>query len=81
MARAAHGSQMDILQATQKYETWLANHLTILKDDLAAKHLAMAVDPFSFMRATFYRWAQIFPERCKRIASTPEVFSDRRSSR
>jgi len=33
----------------------------------------MAEDGFSFLRATFYRWAQLFPALCPRLAGAPEV--------
>lgn len=41
--------------------------------DLQAKHKFMAEDGFSFLRATFYRWAQLFPALCPKIASAPKV--------
>jgi hypothetical protein len=55
---------MDIVQATRKYETWLGSQIRVLKVDLAVKHERMAEDAFCFLRATFYRWMQLFPEQC-----------------
>src|SRR5262249_8466253 len=55
---------LDMKQATAQYEAWLGERLTIVKADLAKKHLDMAADPFIFLRATFYRWAQVFPKVC-----------------
>ena len=66
---------MNIQQATRNYETWLAGRIQVLKTDLAAKHKHMAGDPFSFMRATFYRWAQLFPELCPKLAAAPKVLA------
>jgi hypothetical protein len=66
---------MNIRQATQDYETWLASHVRVLKADLAAKHKLMAHDPFSFLRATFYRWMQLFPELCPELTKAPTVLS------
>jgi hypothetical protein len=54
----------NIFEATRAYENWLASHLRILKSDLRLKHRHMAEDPFSFLRATFYRWMQLFPVLC-----------------
>jgi hypothetical protein len=68
-------SAMNIQQATSRYEAWLGGHIRILKDDLAAKHKLMAQDVFSFLRATFYRWMQIFPELCPRLWDTPRVLA------
>src|SRR6202040_1164104 len=38
---------------------------------LELKHKRMAEGPFPFLRATFYRWAQLWPELCPRLAATP----------
>ena len=53
---------MDFDSATQNYESWLARHLVIVPDDLRLKHQRMAEDEFSFLRATYYRWAQTWAE-------------------
>ncbi len=52
---------MRIHKATRKYETWLAKRITVVKEDLELKHARMAEDAFQFLRATFYRWAQVWP--------------------
>src|SRR5882762_578519 len=65
----------NITQATRQYETWLANHLRVLKSDLSQKHRMMAQDPFSFLRATFYRWMQLFPELCPKAREAPVVLA------
>jgi hypothetical protein len=64
---------MKIAKATQGYETWLARHLTILPADLKRKHLAMAEDIFPFLRATFYRWMQLWPKICPGESRAPRV--------
>src|SRR5262245_18614466 len=51
---------MNIQQATQKYEDWLSKHLALIDADVVLKHKRMAEDPFSFFRATFYRWVQLW---------------------
>ena len=56
---------VSIVTATADYERWLASRLDVIKADMKAKHQAMAGDPFSFLRATYYRWAQIWPETGK----------------
>jgi len=66
---------MNIQQATREYEKWMAGHIRIVKSDLDAKHRLMARDPFSFLRATFYRWMQLFPELCAKLASAPQVLA------
>jgi hypothetical protein len=64
---------MNILQATKKYEQWLAKHITIVRADLAHKHELMATSSFAFMRGTFYRWAMLFAELLPELLSAPEV--------
>ena len=62
-----------IVRATRDYEAWLASQVRVVRADLQAKHKLMAEDGFSFLRATFYRWAQLFPALCPKLARTPKV--------
>ena len=64
---------MKIQKATARYEAWLAKQLTILPVDLQLKHEQMSAALFPFMRATYYRWAQIWPEICGDLATAPVV--------
>jgi hypothetical protein len=66
---------MDVRVATRRYETWLARTVPLVRADLHLKHRLMAADLFSFMRATFYRWAQLWPEVCRELAHAPAVLS------
>src|SRR5437899_10319127 len=66
---------MNIAKATAKYEDWLGRRLQVQVDDLAFKHRQMRLAPFPFLRATYYRWAQIFPEICPEAAKAPVVLS------
>jgi len=66
---------MNIAKATKKYEEWLSAHTSILSADLSLKHERMAVDEFSFFRATFYRWMQLWPEVCKSLSGAPRVLA------
>ena len=62
---------MNIVKATARYEEWLGRHLRLLAPDLALKHKAMRSAPFPFLRATYYRWAQVWPEICAEAAKAP----------
>lgn len=62
-------------QSTRRYEAWLARHLRVVKNDLRAKHKLMAGDPFSFLRATFYRWMQLFPALCPKTNTAAVVLA------
>jgi len=66
---------VNIRQATIQYEAWLARQIPLLRDDLRLKHQRMREDPFLFLRATFYRWAQVWPEVCAKFAGRPIVLS------
>jgi len=66
---------MNIRKATERYEAWLGRHLRILEDDLELKHRAMRSQPFPFLRATYYRWAQVFPEVCPDLAKAPRALA------
>ena len=66
---------MKIFKATRNYEKWLRKELVVFEDDLAAKAQFITQDPFIFLRGTFYRWMQLFPNVCKRAAKAPVVLS------
>ncbi len=51
---------MDIHASTNGYERWLAGHMRLVAADLALKHARMRAAIFPFMRATFYRWCQVW---------------------
>jgi hypothetical protein len=66
---------MRIAKATARYEAWLKRHLTIVESDLSFKHEQMRTAPFPFLRATYYRWAQIWKDVCPEAAVAPEVLA------
>src|SRR5438552_3830750 len=66
---------VNIQQATRQYESWLASRIRLVGADLAAKHELMARDAFAFLRGTFYRWMQVFPERCPEPDGAPRVLA------
>ncbi|HYB66880.1 MAG TPA: DUF2252 family protein [Candidatus Acidoferrales bacterium] len=66
---------MRVSKATRKFENWLSKRTPIVKTDLNLKHRLMREDPFSFLRATFYRWAQTWPDVCPELAKAPIVLA------
>jgi hypothetical protein len=66
---------MRIKKSTKRYETWLGKHLTIVPGDLALKHTRMGEEPFPFLRATFYRWVQVWLQAFPDVASAPRVLA------
>lgn len=66
---------MNIAKATEKYEAWLSGHLRLIGQDVQFKHQQMRTAAFPFMRATYYRWAQIWAEVCGPVARGPRVLA------
>jgi len=64
-----------IQEATAAYESWLGGHITLLPEDLAHKHAAMASGVFPFLRATFYRWTQLWPRVCGSLCEAATVLT------
>ena len=64
---------MDIKKATKEYEKWVSEQIPLDKDELQTKYEHMAIGPFEFLRATFYRWAQVWPEKCEKEKIAPNV--------
>jgi uncharacterized protein (DUF2252 family) len=64
---------MDIFEATARYEAWLARHTPLTRAELAVKHAAMRRNAFVFLRATCYRWAQVFETLNPALARAPRV--------
>jgi hypothetical protein len=66
---------MNIVKATRQFEDWLGHHTDIVKKDLHLKHTNMKAAVFPFLRATYYRWAQIWPKVCPELAKAPHVLA------
>ncbi len=66
---------MNIQKATRQYETWLGAYTNLIAADIDYKHEQMAVAAFPFLRATFYRWAQVWPQVCSDLAACPTVLA------
>jgi len=65
----------DIVQATSEFERWAGRHVNLIRSDVRLKHEMMASAPFPFFRATFYRWAQWWPQLCPELARAPQVLA------
>lgn len=65
----------DIRKATRQYEQWMRLCTPVVEIHLHRKHRLMKEDPFSFMRGTYYRWAQLFPIVCPELMRAPRVLA------
>ena len=66
---------MDIVEATRGFELWLAKRISVVPHQLVDKHAEMADSSVSFLRGTFYRWAQMFSEVCPELAGSTQVLA------
>ncbi|HEY1204012.1 MAG: DUF2252 family protein [Bryobacteraceae bacterium] len=66
---------MKIAAATTQFEAWLFRRIALVKQDLDLKHERMRESAFLFLRATFYRWAQLWPQVCADLASAPKALA------
>jgi hypothetical protein len=66
---------MNIIEATKDYEAWLTRLTPLSKEDLRLKHQRMREELFCFFRATYYRWAQIWPAVCSTLARDLSVLA------
>lgn len=66
---------MNIHKATSQYERWLTAYTPLVSSDVNYKHQQMTSAVFPFLRATFYRWAQLWPEVCKDLQDAPVLLS------
>ena len=64
---------MDIIQTTFAYEKFIQKNIRLLKDELALKHAKMSESRFAFLRATYYRWAQLFPIVLSNLNNAPRI--------
>jgi Uncharacterized protein conserved in bacteria (DUF2252) len=66
---------VNIHEATNSYEGWMRQCTTVVESDLRSKHEQMREDTFLFLRGTFYRWAQLWPEICADLTGAPKVLA------
>src|SRR5262245_30645019 len=66
---------MNIVEASRSYEAWMATHTPVVRADVRYKHARIAASPFVFLRGTYYRWAQLWPQVCASLADAPTVLA------
>ncbi|MDA9508477.1 hypothetical protein XI09_28330 [Bradyrhizobium sp. CCBAU 11386] len=57
------------------FERWLRRQCKVVEPDLDEKHKKMKDDPFVFLRATFFRWANCIEALCPDLSRAPRVLS------
>jgi hypothetical protein len=66
---------MSFLSDNRAFEAWLKTQCSVVRKDLDYKHERMGLDPFTFLRATFFRWARKIESICPDLARAPRVLS------
>jgi uncharacterized protein (DUF2252 family) len=66
---------MGIRAANLEYERWHKTQLRgdIIESALDKKHKTMRASAFSFLRATYWRWAETILDICPDLADGPAV--------
>lgn len=66
---------LGIVESTRSFEHWLRGRIPLRQHELGYKHEIMAADTFSFLRATFYRWAELAPQALPELVEAPRVLA------
>jgi len=66
---------MNVVKATRQFEEWLCHRTELVSKDVRLKHINMKSAVFPFLRATYYRWAQVWPTVCPDLARGPQVLA------
>jgi hypothetical protein len=66
---------MNVVKATRQFEEWLGQRTDLVNQDLRLKHSNMKAAVFPFLRATYYRWAQLWTTVCPDLALGPQVLA------
>lgn len=66
-----------ILQSVAAYETWMRAQLgaDLVEAGLIKKHKLMKRDSFSFLRGTYWRWAEIILDICPDLKTAPRLLA------
>ena len=65
----------EIAIATRDYEQWVRGFVPLNPTEIDFKHEQMRSSSFAFLRATFYRWMQVFPRTCDELNEAPKVLA------
>jgi hypothetical protein len=63
-----------IVTSTGAFEAWMGKRTDVSRRLLEKKHRRMAAGAFPFLRATFYRWVEQWPEICPSLATRRQDF-------
>jgi hypothetical protein len=64
-----------LLTATRRYEEWLGGLMRLVPADMRLKHRRMREGPFPYLRATFYRWCELWRTSAGEAATATAVLA------
>lgn len=66
-----------IKESARQYERWLSEQLDgdLVRKDIARKHEKMRNKAFGFLRATYWRWAEVILDVCPELSTAPTVLA------
>lgn len=66
---------MNFVETTKQFEKWLGRQTPLVKADLVLKHDRLRESPFHFLRGTYYRWSELWPQLCPTLTNAPSVLA------
>jgi hypothetical protein len=66
--------ERSIIASTASYERWLGTQLHVVPGALDRKHRLMRRDAFTFLRATYYRFAERLPDLVPELLEAPRLW-------
>ncbi len=66
---------MKFVKLNTAYEKWLRTQVSVIEKDLTLKHERMIESPFLFLRATFFRWSQLWIENMQQFSKAPKILA------
>lgn len=66
---------MSFLEDNASFEGWLRTQCDVYEPDLKYKHKRMKRDAFTFLRATYFRWAKGIEGVCTELKHTPAILT------
>ncbi len=64
---------LPIVHSFTAYEKWLRRRLVLVPADLVRKRAKLRRTPFAFLRGTFFRWVEAWPQLCEPLADAPRI--------
>ncbi len=66
---------MNFANLNKNYEKWLKSQMPVIEADLLIKHQRMQDSPFAFLRASFFRWSDLWLKHMKQFDQAPKCLA------